>query len=313
MAEPTGHNSSFRIFEVDRSLALASEHLGTKPKYWFENSDGVRALFKAEERGTGEDWAEVISAALAHGLGLPHVHYALALEIQENIRGVICLNCAPPPWSLVLGNQLLLSKIAGYPVDAAKYKVREHTVDAVCAVLRDLSLPPSSWCERLPAGITTALGVIIGYIMLDAWIANQDRHHENWGALVKEDVACLAPTFDHGAALARNLSDVERKQRLDTKDKRQQIPAFARKARSAFYTDAATPKPLKTIAAWQDFAAKSAHEADVWKIQLSKVDASMLDAFLTKVPESRMSAISKQFTRELLLENQRRILNGDRT
>ena len=44
----------------------------------------------------------------------------------------------------------------------------------------------------------------VGYVLLDAWIANQDRHHENWGALRHGDELRLAPTFDHGASLVNN-------------------------------------------------------------------------------------------------------------
>lgn len=37
-------------------------------------------LFKAEDRGTGEDWAEVVACHLCALLGLPHVEYELAAE-----------------------------------------------------------------------------------------------------------------------------------------------------------------------------------------------------------------------------------------
>ena len=30
-------------------------------------------------------------------------------------------------------------------------------------------------------GIVSALDVFVGYLLLDAWIGNTDRHHENWG------------------------------------------------------------------------------------------------------------------------------------
>ena len=55
--------------------------------------------------------------------------------------------------------------------------------------------------------VFTASDVFVGFILLDAWFANQDRHHENWGAL-RDDVLRLAPTFDHGASLARFIAEV---------------------------------------------------------------------------------------------------------
>ena len=47
----------FDIVPVDSRNSDAPEQLGTKTKLWFKNDAGRRLLFKAEERGTGEDWA----------------------------------------------------------------------------------------------------------------------------------------------------------------------------------------------------------------------------------------------------------------
>ena len=45
----------YQIFRVDKRNAVAVEPLGTKRKFWFSDRQR-RMLFKAEERGTGEDW-----------------------------------------------------------------------------------------------------------------------------------------------------------------------------------------------------------------------------------------------------------------
>jgi hypothetical protein len=112
------------------------EPLGTKRKFWFRDEQGRRLLFKAEERGTGEDWAEKVACELCELLGLPHVHYELAIESAGERPGVVCENCAPDPVELVLGNQLLHEHDPEYPADQQrKYRVREHTVDAVAAVV----------------------------------------------------------------------------------------------------------------------------------------------------------------------------------
>jgi hypothetical protein len=47
----------FEIVTVDSRNAEAIEPLGTKRKFWYLDGE-KRMLFKAEERGTGEDWAE---------------------------------------------------------------------------------------------------------------------------------------------------------------------------------------------------------------------------------------------------------------
>ena len=93
----------FQIIRVDSRSAESLETLGAKPKFWFDNRS---RLFKAEVRGTGEDWAEKIACELCGLLGLPHVHYDLAHDVRLDVPGVICANCAPWPVVMGLGNHL---------------------------------------------------------------------------------------------------------------------------------------------------------------------------------------------------------------
>ena len=164
--------TTFTIVEVDRDLAYDVEQLGTKRKFWFRRfeDESVRWLFKAEERSTGEDWAEKIACEICELLGIPHVHYELVMETASGTPGVVCPNIAAPPHTLVLGNQLLFERDASYPAsDEKKYGVRQHSVDLVIEAVRKLDLPPSEYCNRLPSGIDSALGVFIGFAMLDAF------------------------------------------------------------------------------------------------------------------------------------------------
>lgn len=70
----------FPIKRIDSDSAESLEPLGTKRKFWFTGARGRRLLFKAEERGTGADWVENLACEIAGLLGLPHVHYELALD-----------------------------------------------------------------------------------------------------------------------------------------------------------------------------------------------------------------------------------------
>ena len=186
----------FPIRPVDQTQSEDIEYLGTKRKFWF-TVNGQRFLFKAEERGTGEDWAEKVVCELARRLGLPHIEYELAHEFEgaKPIQpGVVCPTFVPRPLALVMGNQLLYVRDPQYPVASeVKYGVSAHTVEAVAALLPTLRPPAPVWMQNTPAGITTALGVFVGYVMLDAWVANQDRHHQNWGAILDNGVLYLAP------------------------------------------------------------------------------------------------------------------------
>lgn len=301
----------FSIVKVDSTKAEKLEELGTKRKFWY--SDGNRRiLFKAEERNTGEDWAEKIACELAQLLGLPHVHYELAEEVQSKTPGVVCENCAPPPWTLVLGNELLFARDPNYPfAEGRKYKVREHTIDAVAETIGCLQLPPAPWTGLLPQGITTALDVFSGYLLLDAWTANQDRHHENWGALRRDDTLHLAPTFDHGASLARNLLDRERQERLTTLDANRRLAAFVRKARSAFYARIGDTKPMSTVEAWKACAMRIPQTASIWRERLNQITEQTMIQLLREIPPHRMSEVCRRFTMELLMENQKRLVSGE--
>jgi hypothetical protein len=298
----------FQIIKVDNRQAEAPEQLGTKRKFWFANHE---MLFKAEERGTGDDWAEKSVCHLAGLIGLPHVHYELAAEYSGAtyiLPGVVCRTCAPPPLELVLGNQLLLRRDPRYPANIGqRYKVREHTVDAVAEIVRKLERPSLEWASTMPQGINTALDTFIGYVMLDAWVANQDRHHENWGAL-RSDRLRLAPTFDHGASLARNLTEEEMSNRLHTRDANYTVQRFAERARSAFYATG-SDNPLTTLEAFRAFAGFSVPAARLWLDRLASTRRDDVVSIVNEVPPMRMSGVTKEFVLELLAVNQERLVN----
>jgi hypothetical protein len=304
----------FPIIRIDSRNAESLEPLGARPKFWFDNRS---RLFKAEARGTGEDWAEKIACELCSLLGLPHVHYDLAHDVNHDVLGVICPTCAVPPLVMALGNQMLQALDPDYP-EGMKYKVRQHTIDAVTDVLRLLvPLPEAYGGLALPTGIDSALGIFAGYVLLDAWVANQDRHHQNWGVLRSPGAMSsanlhLAPTFDHGASLARNLTDAERSERLTSRDVNRQVRAFVRRARSAFYADVQQVKAMTTFEAWQAFSQKSPAAATIWLETLRRVDENMVHNILDSIPLQRMSQISRDFTLALLTENRKRLLAGER-
>lgn len=301
----------FPVVRVDSRRAEALEPLGTKRKFWYLDGE-QRLLFKAEERGTGEDWAEKIACELCRLLGLPHVHYELAHDDSADLPGVICASCAPRPLALILGNQMMLQRDPAYPAEEGnRYKVRAHTVDAVAEVLRLLAPPTSAGLEGTLDGLNSGLDVFVGYVMLDAWIANQDRHHENWGALRDNEQLSLAPTFDHGASMARNLGDDERHERMTTRDTQRQVGAFARRARSAFYQSSEAARPLTTVEAWHAFAALAPHAANHWRCRLAAIDSDTVVDLLLQVPPSRMSTVCRDFTGNLLRENHVRLLKDE--
>ena len=239
-------------------------------------------------------------------------YYELAEERGSGTPGVVCETFAPPPSALVLANQLLLAIDPAYPGESGRrYMVSEHTVDAVSQAVTLLQPPPAPWMAGIPAGIASAMDVFTGYVILDAWIANQDRHHENWGVLLSNDTLRLAPTFDHGASLARNLPDAERQDRLTTRDQGRTVARFVRRARSAFYADASVSRPLTTVQAWRAFATRATGAATAWLARLNGINDDTIRGVVEEVPTHRMSRICRDFTMALLIENRRRLLANE--
>ena len=81
---------------------------------------------------------------------------------------------------LVHGNEILEFLDPAYPRQQ-QYRAAEHTVGAVMSALERLRVGLPLTPVPLPSGVNDAFDVFLGYLLLDAWIGNTDRQHENWG------------------------------------------------------------------------------------------------------------------------------------
>ncbi len=303
----TEDDNTFEIIQISADLSEDLEQLGARPKFWF-TYENVRTMFKADHRDTGEDWAEVIAAEICVLLGVPHVPYRLAFDTRNNLPGVLCPNIAAKPLTLVLGNQLMVEADPNYPADnATKYKVKQHTVAAVAEVVAKLNPPPDDDVWQGSDGCRSALDVFVGYVMLDTLIANQDRHHQNWGA-IRYQRSWLSPTFDHGAGLARNEPETKRERRLSSPNRQGELEAFAGRAQSGFYESIDDTKTLRSLSCFLAWRAIRPVAADVWIGKLGKLQSKDFKQIIDRIPKSRMTPTAKEFTLELLLINQKRIL-----
>ncbi len=306
----------YPIETVDSQRAISYEQLGTKKKFWYEDDEGRLKLFKAEERGYGEDWSEKIVCELAGPLGIPRVHYDMALDIATKVPGVVCADFQMEGQQLVHGNTLLQVQDPKYPKNTLR--VASHTIDAVYEILRWLAPPELRWNKDSPAEMTNGAEVFCGYLLLDAWVANQDRHHENWAAIwdinaPQRDQFRLAPSYDHGSSLARNVSDKEKARRLRSTDSGYRIVTFARRARSKLFASAEDERPLRTLDAFLAFSRQVPEAATIWRDRLQRIKETTITKVLAEVPPNRLSAVGRDFTLQLLLENRRRILESRET
>lgn len=291
------------IIVTQKSYELSTtETMGSKPKFWFEHEELGRCLYKQGRQNLGEDWAEKVAAQLCELLGLPHAVYELA-EWEGN-RGVVSPSFIKEGEELVHGNELLSPIVPNYSTSGT-YKVSQHTIDIVLKAIKNESINlPLSWTA--PSSIQTAVEVFVGYLLLDTWIGNGDRHHENWGFVRKKaasssrETVHLAPTYDHASSLGRDLSDEQRQTGS--------VEAYANKCFSAFYRTVDEKKPLKTFDMFRRVAHCYPEATRIWLERLESVSKANTLEIFTQIPSTRISAIAAKFAQEILELNQHKLL-----
>lgn len=213
----------YAVVDITAWEVVEPEVLGRNEKVWVRQPDAGRDrqgvwLFKpfvvpgSTGHRQGEDWAEKIVSELA---GLLHVPCArVELAVQGAQLGSISRNVVPHGWNLVLGSDLLRFTIPGYRSGVLDSRGERrpipgrpgHNLQNIAMSLRPCAPPASSDAE-------SAFGAFASYLLLDAWVANQDRHDQNWAVLhqaVRPARFQLAPSFDHASSIGFNLTDARR-------------------------------------------------------------------------------------------------------
>lgn len=296
--------NSFPIVDVSSWPIASNEPAGNDEKAWLEDDDGILWLFKPrkehEDWNQGEDWAEKAASEIAISLCVPAAHIELATRYSKH--GLISRDLTPSGGELQPGEVLLSGLLESFdPKDKLR---RGHNLANIQAALVDFS-PPHDTNTDLAM---SAFGVFAGYLMLDALIANQDRHSENWGVIRpsgEDDPDQLAGSFDHASSLAFNLQDSKR-QRLLTSD---DMEAFAHRAQAQRF-EHARPKHAVSLVSFADEALQMAGDTvrSFWFDSLGTLSKGSLATLLDQLPV--MSELSRTFAVELLDINRRRLLDA---
>ena len=287
---------------IDPGEVEGEEQLGSKEKFWFRR-DGHLWLFKEARKikvndYAGEDWAEKIGSEVAHVLGIPAATVELA-EFQGR-RGCASLNFTTQQKQLEHGNEVMAGLLDGYDPEL-DYRQTSHTVDNI---VRAVSKMFSSRREHL-----AVLQQLASYLVLDALIGNTDRHHENWGFLWQVQVHIdevsetgriskeyeVAPTFDLGSSLGRELLDAKRIQYLEQAT----VERYLRKARGGIFipgvSRGASPLVLVELTA-QEYPEYFRPTLDRLRMASLEQIVSLVD----QVPNVRMSVPARDFAKTML-------------
>ena len=287
--------SEFPIVGIPADAREDTEQLGSKPKFWVL-LDGRRWLFKEARPGTGEDWAEKAAAEVARVIGVR----AETVELAEYAgrRGCISLNFVDVKagQALVHGNEILSMRVTGY--DKSKtFRQSDHTLANIEAAIRGLFGP---------AQADGALTELASYMVLDALIGNTDRHHENWGLLIRvqtdprASILSVAPSFDHASSLGRELRDERRDELLAGN----RVSWYVGKGRGGLFRNpderhGANPLRFAMLAA-------KAYPAFFWPAleRVAALTAADVHRIVEALPDERASRSAKRFAEAMMLATQ---------
>ncbi|MDO5513520.1 HipA domain-containing protein [Corynebacterium sp.] len=205
----------WELIDVSSWPILGTEPSGSEGAQWLKDADDHHWLHKNVEikdvNRQGEDWAEVTSTAVANILGVPVARTRLCR--RDGVDGSLSLSIRPERFDLWSGGTILLDAFpdCGYvPGEKARNGVTRpgHSLQRIREALRF-----TTSTESAPAACADGFDCFVGYLLLDAIVANRDRHEENWALLVPrigDSAPSLAPSFDHGSALGFGLTDDKR-------------------------------------------------------------------------------------------------------
>lgn len=249
----------------------------------------------------GEDWAEKISYEVAMLLNVPAAETQLATVIQlrtdERVFGSMSRDMRPHTWAWTPGAALL----AECDDDFDAKSCRGHTIDAIREALDGLQGPVGTdyadWA---------AFDVFAGYLVLDALIANTDRHAHNWGVLQDPRTGgiCLGPSFDHGSALASGDEDRVRAVRVQ----QQRVVRWCEHGRTKRFNGGEAIN-LVDIAA-EALSACRAGARRHWAAQITDVDLDVCFDIVAATPN--LSDPTRSFVRTALATNRKRIRDAVR-
>ena len=302
------HYPVYQVTESGIDPEDEPERLGSKRKFWFRREDGVRCLFKFPRRDFGEHWAEKVAAEVGTLIGVRCAE--VQLSRFGDVLGTQSPAFAEPEWLRVHGNEVMTEVIPGYDGHRATGG-GDHNV-------RNILLAVGSWAERndLDPGVT--LAELASYAILDGLIGNTDRHHENWMFFhdPRRRSYQLAPSYDHGSSLGRELQDVSRRvsrsrSEILSSDRVLNYLLGGGSPRGVYIRSDSrqAPPPLvtaKLICRWQP---------DMVRPWLDRLEGTPDCAFrdvLDRVPDEFMSPVAKDFAHRILIVSRDELLRSAR-
>lgn len=296
----------YPVWDVTAWPVAAEEAAGGDEKTWLaEPGTGHLWLFKpvtthAWRSDQGEDWAERVVAQVAAKIGVPSARVELAQ--RDGQPGSLSQNLCPPNWELHHGSVVLPEVVPEYRQGTSNPRGRPgHSVPNIQRALAGLHVPPGA---DVPSDFE-AFDVFVGYLVLDALVANRDRHDDNWAVLrpvIGTDAPALAGSYDHAGSLGYNLTDAERDRHL----REGTLQRWVAKGTAWRFEHDRKPATLVEIAALGLGAVQPVVRL-TWLDRLARLDVSSITSAVRMVPG--LSDVAARFSIEVMCANRRRLLD----
>ena len=154
-------------------------------------------------------------------------------------------------------------------------------------------------------GIENSSDLLVGYLLLDAWLGASDRHDENLEIAISESGYFLCPTFDHGDCLGSKLAQNE-----------QQFGNFTapRLMESCWWETQTIDERSETVEITTlravEIAGKIRPSAvTIWLERLKQINLDKVVDIFSGIPDELMTLNETSFSTELLEYNRQQIFN----
>ena len=313
----------YERIDVSEWLFVRTETIGQSPAVWIrdpkkDDDSDHHWLFKPVEvhsNGTqqGGDWAEKIAGELATFLGIPCA--VIELAVRDGVLGSISRNVIPRYWSMWSG-RLWLDADPRLPYrsgGATKSKRKGgasagYSIESIHTALEGVGPPLGESSTDLMSGFE----VFSGYLLLDALIANRDRHEDNWGVveptLSGPEGSRLSKTFDQAGSLGYQLTDEGRLKILNAPGG---LAKWVTNGTAWRFESEAGARPVSLVELARLAAEYVGNPSDLqWLARLDSLTPSVVSDMLNRA--TAMSVVSRTFAKEVILTNAERIRDGYR-
>jgi HipA-like C-terminal domain len=198
--------------------------------------------------------------------------------------------------NLLHGNEILAGQITGYDRDKKQHHC-DHTLANIVRAIQQMF--------KVPQIHDSVLRTLAEYMILDALIGNTDRHHENWGFLMRFGERQpgplltslrVAPSFDHASSLGRELLDQRRSEILQVTG----IKRYVGLGRGGIYlesTERRGANPIRLIEYGVEYYPQYFRPG---LERLGQAPLEPLVGLVDEVPPERISDTARTFVKALL-------------